>query len=103
MSDLGQIYNKLEEVDEKVDKLLTWQAVHDTKHEVVDRDINEVREVLFENPGLKSKVERLWNGRKDSFRWRDLWMYVLRVLIIAGILGVIGWLLGLYRSVNLGM
>lgn len=87
----------LKEMNGKLDELLLWKAGHDKGHETIDRDIKEVREVLFDNPGLKSKVERLWNCKKDSFRWRDFWMSVLRTVVATIILGVIVWLLLLYK------
>lgn len=103
MSDLGQIYSKLETIDSKVDELLQWKAGHDKGHETIDRDITEVRDVLFENPGLKSRVERLWNCKNSISRWGDFWTYILKVIIAVSVLGVIGWLLGLYRSINVNV
>jgi len=83
--DLDTIYSKLEVVDDKVDKLLIWKAEHSKEHETVGRDIEEVRTILFENPGLKSQVERLWNCKKDvtnqRTKRRNFWMWILRLLI----------------------
>lgn len=96
MSDI--ILSKLNEMDGKLDELLTWKAVHKTEHKGISRDVVEIRETLFDNPGLKSQVQTLMNCKQDTFRWRDFWMWVLRCLTVSGIIGLIGWLMFIYKK-----
>jgi len=97
MADLDQIFAKLETVDGKVDELLIWRAVHGKEHEVIKRDLIDVRKTLYDdNPGLKFKVERLWNGTTITQGWKEFWLYVVKIIIATGAIVVIGRLLMLF-------
>ena len=96
MSD--QILEKLGEMDGKLDELLTWKAVHKEEHRGINRDVTEIRETLFDNPGLKSQVQTLVNCKQGMSRWRDFWMWVLRCLTVSGIVSLIVWLLLIYKK-----
>ena len=96
MSD--QILEKLGEMDGKLDELLTWKAVHKEEHRGINRDVTEIRETLFENPGLKSQVQTLVNCKRDMSRWRDFWLWVLRCLVVSGIIMLICWLMVIYKK-----
>ena len=98
MADLDQIYAKLEDIDGKVDELLIWKAAHITQHKTISRDIDDVRETLYENPGLKARVQTLWNGRKHTATWQDFWLFILRYLIAAAIVGITIWFLSIYKG-----
>jgi len=95
---MSEILEKLDTIDSKLDELLIWKAGHDKKHESIDRDISEVREVLFDNPGLKSNVEGLLRCKNNMSRWRDFWMYVMKVIIAAAIIAITAWLLKFYKG-----
>jgi hypothetical protein len=89
----------LKEMNGKLDDLLIWRGGLDERCKAHREQTDEVRDVLFANPtGLKSKVERLWNGKTGASRWKDFWMFILRSAIIFGILGIVGWLLLLYKQ-----
>ncbi|GAH62541.1 unnamed protein product, partial [marine sediment metagenome] len=92
------ILDKLNEMDPKLDELLTWKAVHKEEHKVIHRDVNEIRETLFENPGLKAQVQTLMNCKRHISKWRDFWLGVLRTVIAAAIVAVLMWLMLIYRK-----
>jgi len=92
------ILDKLNKMDSKLDELLTWKAVHKTEHKVINRDVTEIRETLFDNPGLKSQVQTLMNSKRHISKWRDFWMGVLRAVIAAAIVAVVMWLMLIYKK-----
>ena len=94
------ILEKLNEMDVKLDELLTWKAVHKEGHKIIHRDVTEIREVLFENPGLKTQVQTLVNCKRNISKWRDFWMAVLRTVLAAAIVAIIMWLLLVYKKVG---
>ena len=95
---MSEVLDKLGEMDVKLDDLLKWKAVHQESHKIIDRDITEVRETLFENPGLKSQVQTLMNCKQGISRWRDFWMGVLKVVVAAGIIMIFTWFMLLYQK-----
>ena len=92
------IIEKLEVMDDKLDELLTFKAVHKEEHKVIHRDVTEIRETLFENPGLKSQVQTLMNGRRDISKGKEFWMGVLKTVVAAIIIAVIIWLMLIYKK-----
>jgi len=99
MSDLGQIYTKLQEIDGKCNQLLEWKAVHSEHHKSLGRDIGEIRNCLFgENPGLVNRVQQLWSCKSNITTWKDMVFGILRITIAAGIISLIVWLLTIYKS-----
>lgn len=93
-----RIYEKLDLIDSKVDKLLIWKAGHVKAHELIERDVADNRATLFENPGLISKVDTLWNYKSDTTKWRKFWLEILKYLVVASIVGIVTWLLLLYKG-----
>ena len=100
MSELdgNRIYDKLETIDSKVDELLTWKTQHVASHVLIERDVGENRKALFSNPGIVSKVTALWNCKSDITNARKFWFEILKYLIVATIVGVVAWLLVLYKK-----
>lgn len=96
MSD--QILEKLNEMNGKLDKLLQWKAAHEESHKSIDRDMGEVRDTLFDNPGLKSQVQTLMNCKQNISRWRSFWMDVLKLVVVAAVVAVLSWFLFLYKK-----
>jgi len=92
------ILDKLNEMDVKLDELLTWKAVHKTEHKVIHRDVTEVRSELFGNPGLKSQVQTLMNCKRHVSKWRDFWLAVLKIVVAAAIVAVLMWLMWIYKE-----
>jgi len=92
------VIEKLEVMDDKLDELLTFKAVHKEEHKVIHRDVTEIRETLFENPGLKSQVQTLMNGRRDISKGKEFWMGVLKTVVAAIIIAVIIWLMLIYKK-----
>lgn len=92
-----QVLEKLDKMDEKLDELVKWKAVHQESHKTIDRDVTEVREVLFENPDLKSQVQTLMNCKRGISRWRDFWMGVLKTVVAVAIIAILTWFLFLYK------
>ena len=101
MAEIGseKIYGKLDVIDSKVDKLLFWKGEHIESHKLIERDVADSRAVLFENPGVVSKINALWNCKSATSERRRFWIEILRYLIVAGIVAVITWLLLLYKRV----
>jgi len=89
---------KLNEMDSKLDTLLQWKAVHKESHKGINRDIVELRDTLFENPGLKSQVQTLMNCKHQTSRWRDFWVGVLKIVIATVIIAVLMWFMLLYQK-----
>lgn len=98
---LEEINENVKGIDEKVDQLLTWKLVHGTEHKTISRDVNEVRDVLFANPGIVNRVERLWNCKASISEWRSFLIYILKAVLTAGIIGVLAWLLLLFKEIQL--
>ena len=96
MSD--QVLEKLNKMDDKLDELLRWKAAHQESHKIIDRDIIEVRDTLFENPGLKSQVQTLINCKQNISRWRNFWIDVLKFVTVAAIVAVLTWCMVLYQK-----
>ena len=94
------ILDKLNQMDVKLDELLTWKAVHKAEHKGIYRDVSEIRETLFENPGLKAQVQTLMNGRRYTSKWKEFWMGVLRIVLAAAIVAVLMWLMLIYKKGN---
>jgi len=97
-----KIWQKLEQMDGKLDNLLQWRAAVDERCRAHHADTEEVRKTVYGNPGstngLQFEVSRLMNCKKETRRWKDFWIFVLRSLVIFGIIGIIMWLMGLYKG-----
>ncbi len=93
-----QILKKLNEMDGKLDEIKTWQAVHSKGHEALDNDVKEVREVIFENPGLKARVQTLWECKRSISKRKEFWGRVLSIVIAAVVVAAIMWFVSLYKG-----
>lgn len=96
--DEKQVFEKLNGMDNKLDNLLQWKAVHQESHKIINRDLTEVRDTLFENPGLKAQVQTLVNSSHHLFRWRNFWMGVLKLVTVAALVAVLMWFMVLYQK-----
>lgn len=93
------IIAKLDVIDDKLDKSITWQEVHDKSHEAIEEKVEEVRHTLYHNPGgLKSQVQRLCNGKKALKRWQEFAFSIGQRLISWAVIAVIIWLLVMYKG-----
>ncbi len=88
---MDQILATLNTINAKLDNLIQWKAVHQESHKTIDRDMNEVRDTLFESSGLKSQVQTLMNGSTSISRWRDFGMGILKLVVVAAIIAVTTW------------
>jgi len=93
-----EILKKLDGMDVKLDELLTWKAVHKAEHKGINRDVSEIRETLFDNPGIKAQVQTLMNGRRNISKWKEFWMGVLRIVVAAAIVAVLMWFMLIYKK-----
>lgn len=93
-----KIYDQLNVIDSKLDELLIWKAEHITAHTLVERDVADNRAALFENPGVISKINTLWNCKSNITARKKFWLEILKYLIVAGIVTVVTWLLLLYKG-----
>ena len=94
----------LKQMNSKLDELLLWRAALDERCVAHREQTAEHRKVLFDNPGLKSKVDRLWNCKHDLKTRREnvinFFMGVLKLLVVAAIVGITVWLLYIYKTVK---
>ena len=96
-----EIIKKLDSANEKLDTILQWRAGLEERCKAHNLKTDEMRKVLFDNPdGLVARVNRLNNCKESLSRWRDFWMYVLKAVIIAFIIGFATWLFTIYRDSN---
>lgn len=88
--------------DNNVNELLQWKAALDVRCEGHREQTTEVRETLYGNPnGVVKSVNSLLNSKKSASKWKDLWMYVLKIVIASGILALAGWLLLIYKVIKI--
>lgn len=95
------ILEKLNGMDIKLDELLTWKAVHKEEHKGIHRDVTEIRETLFENPGLKAQVQTLMNSKKHISKGREFWMGVMKTVIAAAVIAFLMWTMMIYKKGHL--
>jgi len=88
----------LDEIRQTLAQIVTWQAVHDQAHETIGRDLTDVRETIYGNPGIRDKVLRLWACKKSIAAGRDFWLGVLKYVISVGIVAIIVWGLTVYKT-----
>lgn len=93
-----EILNKLGEMDGKLDQLLLWKAVHVEEHKTISKEVSEVRDTVYDNPGLKAKVQTLWDCKKDISKRREFWVRVSGIVIAALIIAAIMWAMSLYKG-----
>ncbi len=93
-----RIYKSLGEISKKLDQLLIWKAEHTTAHALIERDVADSRNTLFGNPGIVTKVASLWDSQTKGTKWKDFWIGILKVLIVATIVAVVTWLLVHYKG-----
>ena len=105
MTVIEEILQNFKLVNTKLDGLTTdvsavrqWQAVHDQAHETVERDVNDLRETIYGNPGIRDKVQALWNCKKQIKAGREFWLGVLKYVISVGIVAIIVWGLTVYKT-----
>jgi len=116
MSEMVQVLEKLEtiegqtnETNNNVNKLLQWKAGMEVQCLSHREKTEEVRTTVFGSngsKGLKVMVQRLWNCkgalRDSKALWQDFYMYVLKALVIAGILAAIAFTYKMYSMHNGG-
>lgn len=104
MEILDQIYQAVQETNSKVNELVEWKAGMDERMSNLVEMTKGVRRTVYGNPnnGLVGKVQQLLNCKESSMSWRNFWLYILRVVIAAAILGVMGFLLVLYAKFGKG-
>jgi hypothetical protein len=97
--------------DEKLDAALKaladiqrWQASHDTSHQRIERDVNDLRHDMYGNgsPGLKSRTQTIEDRCTlgKCHPTRDAIIHVLVNVISGAILLFIGWLLMVYSHIE---
>lgn len=116
MSEMQQVLEKLETIEvrttdtnKKVDQILQWKAGMEIQCEAHRGKTEEVRVTLFgsdNSEGLKGRVARLWNCKGDlrnaKAKWQDFWMYVLKSLVVAGVIAIAILLFGVYKHLMNG-
>lgn len=97
-----EVKDGLKSMHGKLDKLLIWRAALDERCTAHREQTDDVRETLYGNPnGVVKKVNTLWNGKKHATKWKDFWMYVLKIIVAASIISLVSWLLLVYKVISL--
>ena len=96
-----------EKVISKLDELLLWKAALDERCKAHREKTDDVRKTLYGNPnGVVKKVNTLWNCKKNLQETQKLWkttlIYILSRLTVVGIIVLIGWLLLVYKVIEIG-
>ena len=109
MNDMKQVLDKLDDIekqgnvmDGKIDELITWKAGLEARCLGHLEKTEEIRTEIFAPDGLKVRVQRLWNCkgalRDKVAMWQDFGMYVLKALVVAGLLAAIAVIFKVYKS-----
>lgn len=104
MGEMQRILAGIATVNEKVDKLIKWQAAMGERCENHRRDTDGVRTVLYgtKEDGLVSDVQRLKNCKetiKQSVTyWKSFVFGVLRTLVSTTIILVVMWLAYMWKT-----
>lgn len=96
-----KIEEKLDTANDKLDLILQWKAGFEERCIAHRAQTNEVRVVLFgkdNKDGLVRCVNGLNQCKESLSRWRNFWMYVLRIVVATFIISLAGWLLFIYRE-----
>jgi len=95
------IEEKLDAANDKLDSMLQWKAGFEERCFAHKTQTDEVRVVLFgknnEN-GLVGCVGKLNQCMESLARWRDFWIFVLRIVVATFIISLVAWLLFIYRE-----
>lgn len=87
----------LEKIDSNVDEIMIWKSALDVRCEAHRTQTNEVRKTVYGNPGsvngLQFEVSRLSNCKKSLTKLQEFFIFILRVLVIFGIIEAVTWLL----------
>jgi len=90
------------QINSKVDTLLQWKSTVDERCEAHRKQTNEVRKTVYGNPGhadgLQFAVSRLTNSGKRAIKFREFWIFILKILLISGIISVVTWLFQIYKG-----
>lgn len=93
----------VEEANKKLDELMNWKAKFEERMNNRDKQIDDMRQTLYANStGLVSTVQRLCNCKNDISheisQWKVFFLGILQKLIVWGIIGLIVYLLYLYKT-----
>jgi hypothetical protein len=76
----------LAEISTKLDRLITWAAVHDAKHEAIDEKIRNFDSEIYGDGGIKEQVEKnrvTGEAKKQSVVSWQQWLLVLGAVATA--------------------
>lgn len=94
-----EILENVKEANKKLDTLLQWRAGLEERCKAHLEKTQEVRTVLFANPGgVVERVNRLSQCKKSMTHSTEFWFYILKVVIAAAIISLTTWLLSIYRE-----
>ena len=86
---------------EKLDKLLAWTERHEVKFDNLAGDVGENRDVLYGNgrPGILTRLQTVEERQKAGVvgAWGKWCMDVARNVVSACVIGLIAWLLGVWK------
>lgn len=94
-----EMIKKLDDANVKLDLLLQWRAGLEERCKSHLEKTEELRTVLFDNPGgLVQRVDTLNNCKRDVSKRRDYWLGIMKTVVAACIISLIIWLLSIYRE-----
>ncbi len=98
--DEQRIYDKLDAIDDKTDKLINWQSGMEVRCEEHRKQTDGMHQTLYAEPdGLQLQVKGLMNGNISISRWRDWGFFVLRGVVTVAIVGFAAFLLRVYKVI----
>lgn len=98
--------NLLIEIDRKVDGLSEWRAALDERCTAHRGTTEDIKDEVYGNPhGLKAvvsenaqQIKMLSNCKTRLNKTKDFFIFILRSLLTAAIIGLAIWLMSLYKS-----
>jgi len=89
-------------IDSNIDELMIWKSALDERCDAHRKQTAEVRRTVYGNPGsangLQFEVSRLSNCKKSLTKLREFWVFILKILLITGIISVVTWLFRIYKG-----
>jgi len=92
----------LSKINNNVDELLRWKFALDARCKAHREQTNELRKTIYGNPGrtngLQFETSRLTNSGKRLKKFKEFWIFILKILLITGIISIVTWLLQIYKG-----
>jgi len=89
---------QLDRIEKMLNELIAWKTGMEERCKTHLAVTKEHHATLYENPGLRSRVENLEYCKGNLNKVRNFSMDVLKMLVVATIIAMIAWLLFMYKK-----